>query len=106
MKKYSTCQNGECKCGLIWDKDLDIPIAKVLTCKDKEMLGCGLIPESDEFKRVYRLLAAAPELLEIAIEIEKIVKQGKIVNSLDADSNENLETITRLRKIIMEAKGK
>ena len=52
-----------------------------------------------------QLIAAAPELLEIAIEIEKIVKQGKIVNSLDADSNENLETITRLRKIINKAKG-
>ena len=27
------------------------------------------------------------------------------MNSLDADSNENLETITRLRKIINKAKG-
>ena len=94
MKKYSACQNGECKCGLIWDKDLDIPIAKVLNCKDKEMLGCGLIPESNEFKRVYKLLAAAPELLEACEYALKMLSKVDIT----------IET-TKIHKAINKAKG-
>ena len=104
MKKYSACQNGECKCGLIWDKDLDIPIAKILTCKDREMLGCGLIPESDEFKRVYKLLAAAPELLEAATRMERYLIDviSDEVNNYDMF----IQELGQLQKNIMEAKGK
>ena len=94
MKNWATCQNGECKCGLIWDKDLDIPIAKVLSSKDKEMLGCGLIPGSDEFKRVYKLLAAAPELLEACEYALKMLREVDIA----------IET-TKIHKAINKAKG-
>lgn len=77
--EWETCNNGNCKCGLIWDVEKDIPVLSVLSKYDQEMFGYGLQPGSDEFRKIYKLAASAPKLLEGIFEILRVAeKQGVI----------------------------
>lgn len=104
--KWETCNDGNCKCGLIWDSEMDVPVLQVLTKNDIEVtLGYGLIPGSDKFKEVYRLAAKAPELLEIAEEMIKLVDYRNFHNHFSGGSNEFNKMKNKWEEIINKAKG-
>jgi hypothetical protein len=73
-KKYTPgpwrmCNEGRCSCGLVSSRDFTVASVSSSCIKDEGVnLGDGLSNTSEEFKANYKLIAAAPELLEACMK--------------------------------------
>lgn len=107
--EWNCCHDGDCKCGMIWDSNLDIPIATVLSNEDiKYTLGEGLRTDSEEYKEIAKLIANAPVLLKELKQSNNLLKRKQKLScncSIEKGKCDLCKQIENNKNLIWEIEG-